>query len=610
MGQKKTDSPGEALPKRVFTLRTPKPRTLAERLLATAASPLERMLGLKRLDRVYADCANAPDPLAFMKTALESLNVSYSVLQEDLERIPKKGPVVVVANHPFGALEGIILAVVLRTVRPDSKMMANFILSRMPQLRELFLYVDPFDREGSAANNIGPLRESMRWLQQGHLLGVFPAGEVAHLHLRQLEVTDPPWSHTISRIVQRARVPVVPIFFRGGNSALFQVLGLVHPSLRTVMLPRELLRKRHTTVEVRVGSLIPARRLGAFEKVEDITAFVRHRTFMLQHRGRKPSSASTAAAQVQNLQPIVEATPIDAMAREIDSLPASYMLLEADDMRVYHVRAGQAPLVLRELGRLRELTFRATGEGTGKPIDIDPFDDTYVHLFVWNVRQQHIVGAYRLGLTDEILPRSGKTGLYTSTLFDYKPGLLEQINPAIELGRSFVRCEYQKSYTPLLLLWKGIGRFISSQPRYKTLFGPVSISNTYLTVSRQLMVEFLRSHNNLPALARFVEARNPFRVRRNLRGCEKPMVQSLLKDSDDVSDLIADLEGDQKGLPVLIRHYLKLNAKMLAFNLDPEFSDVVDALMLVDLRTTDRKLLDRYMGKEAAQAFLKYHEGR
>jgi putative hemolysin len=263
---------------------------------------------------------------------------------------------------------------------------------------------------------------------------------------------------------------------------------------------------------------------------------------------------------------------------------------------------------LQEIGRLREITFRATNEGTGKARDLDRFDNWYTHLFVWHKTRGEIVGAYRLGITDEIVAERGTAGLYTSTLFKYRAGLVERMGPAIELGRSFIRLEYQRSYAALLLLWKGIGRIVVERPQCKALFGPVSISNDYQTSSKHLMVQFLAASHYVPDLAELTRPRHPFRPPGMKKLTAQGRLNRLLSDSDAVDDVVAELEPDGKGMPVLLRQYLKLGARFFAFNVDPDFSDALDALMLVDLTKTDRKLLQRYMGEEGMGSFLRWHK--
>jgi putative hemolysin len=305
-------------------------------------------------------------------------------------------------------------------------------------------------------------------------------------------------------------------------------------------------------------------------------------------------------------EPIVPPQDPGALAAEVTALPVDYLLAEHEELAVYHAAARQIPVVMREIGRLREITFRATGEGTGRAIDLDSFDGDYVQLFIWHRAKREIVGAYRLGQTDTILADKGKRGLYTSTLFDYRTALLERLGPALELGRTFVRQEYQRSFAPLLLLWKGIGHYVVRHPRYKMLLGPVSISNTYQSASRQLMVQFLKAHHLMAGLSDLVRPRNPFREQR-VGGWDAESVKTMVKQSDDLSELVAELEPDQKGIPVLLKQYLKLGAKLLAVNLDPDFSDVVDGLIVVDLTRTERRVLEKYMGKEGAGGFLRYH---
>jgi len=262
--------------------------------------------------------------------------------------------------------------------------------------------------------------------------------------------------------------------------------------------------------------------------------------------------------------------------------------------------------VLREIGRLREYTFRKVGEGTGRSIDVDVFDEHYHHLFTWNREKKEIVGAYRLGLADEIVKKYGVKGLYTYTLFKFDHRLIDKLLPCVEMGRSFVRPEYQRSFSSLLLLWKGIGVFIARNPQYATLFGPVSISNEYRDHSRRLMLRSLSLSNFANDLARLVKPRNP--PKGNVRAeWSLDTFNPYISDVDNVSAIVQDIEGGKKGIPILLRQYLKLGGRVLAFNVDEEFSDVVDGLIAIDLRKTDARTRVKYMGEEASTAFCNYH---
>lgn len=580
------------------------------RLYDRSVPSLERLFGVDRINAVYSHCGGgAVDAVEFIGRCLDYLRVRCVVAPEDLARIPKSGPLVVVSNHPFGAIDGLMLGWALRKVRPDVKIMVNFLLARIPNLRELFFFVDPFGGDEAKARNSKPMRDSLRWLQNGGLLAAFPAGEVAHLDLKQREVTDCAWNPTIARIARRTGAPVLPVYFDGRNRAIFQILGLIHPRLRTAMLPREVFAKEGQKVEMRIGSVIPAKRLAEFGSDEEAVAYMRRRAFLLRHR----PSAMAKTRRLANgkvvpavQEPVIDAVDPESMVRELAALPADQLLVEHDDLLVYQARTPQIPQVMREIARLREITFRATGEGTGRGMDLDTFDADYFQMFIWNRATREIVGAYRLGPTDEILPRKGKAGLYTSTLFDYREQLLQELGPALEMGRSFVRPEYQRSFAPLLLPWKGIGAMLLRMPRYRMLFGPVSISNDYQSASRQIMVHFLQVHHLEGGLASLVRPRNPFPEQR-VSEWDAASVKAMVRASDDLSEIVSEVEPDQKGIPILLKHYLKLGAKLLAVNLDPDFSDVVDGLILVDVPRIERRVLDKYMGKEGAETFRRRH---
>jgi putative hemolysin len=300
--------------------------------------------------------------------------------------------------------------------------------------------------------------------------------------------------------------------------------------------------------------------------------------------------------------PVIDPVPLPMLREEIAALDSQRQsLASSGELQVYCTRAQSIPLVLREIGRLRELTFRAAGEGTGKCADLDAFDESYLHLFVWDARAEAVVGAYRLGLVDEILAAQGSSGLYTHSLYKYPPRMLSQLRHGIELGRSFVRSEYQRSYAPLLMLWRGIGQLIERAPQYATLFGSVSISSAYSHESRRLMVEYLSCYDASSALRPRVIARQP---------CDRGAVPSSLaapRTIEELSRMIADAEPDRKGVPVLLRHYLRLGGRIVAFTIDREFSNTLDALVIVDLRHTETSLLERYMGQAGARTFREYH---
>lgn len=581
-----------------------------KKLFSVVKGSLEWMFSLKGLNKLYSDAKKdgKDQDRFFFEQLLETMNTTYQMTERDLERLPKDGKAVVVANHPFGGIEGIILGSIFRSIRPDSKIMANYLLNYIPETRDLFFFVDPFGGKEAARNNIRSLRSSMEHVEDGGLLGIFPAGEVSHLKLFKGKIIDPDWSTTVARIVRKTKAPVIPIYFNGFNGALFQLAGLLHPRLRTAMLPRELLNKKDKQIEIRVGKQISWSKLKDFEDDASLTEYIRQRTYMLQNRvSEKNEKKASFSLNVnkQKMEPIIDPVEVDDLVTDVENLPKEQMLLENAEYAVYHAGTKQIPNIMREIGRLREHTFRDTQEGTGKSIDIDEFDEYYDHLFVWHKDKHEIVGAYRLGRTDLIMEKFGKKGLYTTTLFDMKSSLFDQINPALEMGRSFVSKKYQRSFAPLLLLWKGIGHFVAKFPKYKILFGPVSINKEYHSFSRHLMVTFLTMNNYLPDLAKMVKPKMPFKTK-SIKGIDTKN-KTIIEDIDDVSELISEFEKDEKGVPILLKQYLKLGGKLLGFNVDPNFSDVLDGLILVDLTKTDPQLLRRYLSDEGMKKFYEIH---
>jgi len=573
-------------------------------LFSMVKMPLSKILRLETLNSMYTELKEKESDEPFIDKALEILGVKFTVGGQPLSRIPKTGPVVAVCNHPFGVLEGLMLAKAIREVRPDIRIMANGLLGMIPEMKDILIQVDPFGRDDSAKKNIAGLKASMKWLREGGLLVIFPAGEVSSLHVRKARVADPQWSPMVGRIIRKTGASALPVFFEGRNSGVFQTLGLIHPSLRTVLLPNENLKHamKHP-LRLTFGSVVDSARVGEFESDIELTDYLRFRTYLLRKGSKRAALASEQGSKRQ--APIANSRGRHILASEVAALPDENILLKSGDFTVFHAGAFNIPRLLREIGIQREITFRAVGEGTGKAMDIDEFDDTYRHLVLWNHRENEVAGAYRFGLTDELLKEHGPKGLYTSTLFNYRPGFLESMGPALEMGRSFIVPKYQKAYQPLLLLWKGVAAFVVANPRYSRLFGCVSISADYSGLSRELIMGFMGRHCNMPELSGMAIPKNPPTVK-SLPKVDLRMPDVLFNRFDDIGDLISDVE-DGKSIPVLLRQYLKLGGKIIGFNVDPDFNDCLDGLILVDLLKSDPKTLGRFMGKDGVEEFLAAH---
>ncbi|MCS7044181.1 MAG: lysophospholipid acyltransferase family protein [Bryobacteraceae bacterium] len=528
---------------------------------------------------------------------LEALGVVLDAAGSECERIPDTGALVVAANHPTGLLDGAVAAALCLRRRADVRILINHLLPVHEALEPYLIRVDPYGRRESAAANRIPLRRAVGWLRRGGCLVVFPAGEVSRLDWKHWGVADPEWSPSVARLIRLGRADALPLYIRASNSPAFHLLGAVHPRLKTLRLPAELLNKRGARVEVRVGMPVPFSRLAALDD-RSMAAHLQARNILLGKCSLRPAPAPPCPAPAA---PAV-CTPPDALDRAL----AQDCLVETRDWAVTRFRGAEDPALMEIIGRLREAAFREAGEGTGSDLDIDAFDPHYDQLVLWNLADRAPAGGYRICATADVLPRLGPQGLYTSTLFRFHPDFFRRLGPAAELGRSFIAPCYQKLYMPLLLLWQAIGVWIRRRPECRRLFGPVSISASYQDVSRLLLSTAMLETARHPELAPLVKPRRPLR-HREARAIRNEWRRLRLLHPEQISELIAALEPDGKGMPVLLRQYLRLGGRVLAFNVDPHFSNALDALIVVDLLETDRPLLDRYLGREGAEQFLAFH---
>ncbi len=585
-------------------------KTRLKRACFSCVQPvLNRILALDKINYHYHQALNDTFPELFAARVLKSMNITIDVSAEDLDSIPRTGSVMVVGNHPFGGLEGLILPTVFETIRPDIKLMANFILTLIPELADMFFAVNPFAIGSGNPQNYKGLRAAISWLQKGNTLGMFPAGEVSHLHLNNMQIMDGPWHPVAARLIQMTQCVTIPVYFYGCNSRRFQVAGLMHPGIRTLMLTREMLKKQNSTISLRIGRPISAQKSLSFETPEKLTDYLRMRTYILKNKFvERPKFSFPRLKRKKQVYeaPVAKPENRDNLVRELNELPESHFLTDKPPFQVCYFLPTESPFLLNEIGRLRELTFRQVGEGTGKSRDIDEYDSYYIHIIVWDADNNEIVGAYRAGRTDKILAAKGKKGLYTSTLFNYRSNLLKQISPALELGRSFIQPRYQKQFAPLMLLWKGIGQYVVQNPHYRYLLGPVSISREYSDLSRWFLKLFLQKNYDHPELSRKVRPLNPPKLK-DAQIWSSDMSSHVVQDINEVDELIREMELKMSGVPVLLRQYLKLDAKLLGLNIDPDFGHVLDALLLIDLAGVDIKILQKYMGRDEAGRFLSHY---
>ena len=530
--------------------------------------------------------------LEFVDKILETIGVSIEFDENDLKNIPKTGSFIAIANHPYGGVEGLALVKLLCTVRPEAKVMVNFILKKIPNLSEFFVAVNPFENV-QHSSSISGLKATFELIQNGTPIGIFPAGEVSTFNLEAQEVTDRLWHPVVGKLIAKAKVPVVPIYFHGNNGLLFNVLSFIHPTLRTAKLPSEFLNKQGLKMKVRIGKPIKIEDISYKKDTNKLLDFLRARTYALGtslEEDKKLFNPINLFKTKKKPEAIVEETKLNLLVDEISKLE-EFKVWTEKNYEVYITPTSQIPNILREIGRLREITFREVGEGTNKKIDLDNYDIYYNHLFIWDKDLQNIVGAYRIGKGDEILNTMGRRGFYLSELFKIKEPFYPILRQGIELGRSWVRKEYQQKPLPLFLLWKGILKYLADHPQYRYLFGPVSISNNFSKLSKSLIVDFITKNHFDYELAHYVKPKNKFKA--DLTPIDTDLLVESSESLKDLDGLIGDIENSHLKIPVLLRQYMNLNAKIICFNIDPKFSDCLDGFLVVDAQKIPTEMFEK-----------------
>ncbi|MHA6278813.1 GNAT family N-acyltransferase [Salinimicrobium sp. CAU 1759] len=519
----------------------------------------------------------------FIDSILKAFEIDFEIPEDDLKRIPKTGPFITISNHPLGGIDGMILLKLLLSQREDFKVIANFLLQRIEPVQPYIMPVNPFEDHKEAQSSTKGLKEAIMHLRDGKPLGIFPAGEVS-TYRDERRIVDRPWDPAAMKLIQKAKVPVIPIYFHAKNSTFFYRLASVSDILRTAKLPSEMLSQKKRKIKVRIGNAISPQDVADITTVESLTAFLRRKTYMLANAFEKKPFLKGIPKNFKIPKPpkkIVEETSGDLMLGEVETCrKLDKRLLESKNYEVFLAKKEIIPNILKEIGRLREITFRAIGEGTNMSTDLDKFDDYYYHMFLWDNEANKIAGAYRMGMGAEIFEKFGINGFYLQDLFRFEPELHKMMSESIEMGRAFIIKEYQQRPMPLFLLWKGIVHCTLRFPKHKYLIGGVSISNKFSNFSKSLMIEFMRSHYYDPYVAQYVRPKKEFKVK--LKDGDKDMIFDETKaDLNKFDKIIDEVEPGSMRLPVLIKKYIKQNARVVAFNVDPLFNDAVDGLMYI-----------------------------
>lgn len=521
----------------------------------------------------------------FVEQVLRSFDFNIRLTESERARIPSSGRVVIVANHPIGSLDGLALLHLVRGVRPDVKVVANELLTSIAPLHSVLLPVTNMGKKASSRDNLRAIR---RHLESECALIIFPAGEVSRL--APSGVRDGVWQSGFIKLASSTCSPVLPIHVAGRNSLFFYSLSMLARPLSTLWLVREMFKQSHNTVDARIGRSIPHEIYTAsgFAPTQLARMFRKH-VYRLGSGGKPIFRSIETVAPAENRQ---------LLQQELGD--SDYLGSTPDGKSLYLVDYTASPCVMRELGRLREYTFRSIGEGTGQPRDIDRYDRDYVHLVLWDPDEREIAGAYRLADAGKLIDARGITALYSSTLFHFPDSVVLQLRQGLELGRSFVQPRYQTRHS-LDYLWWGIGAFLKRNPGHRYLFGPASISRHYGSDGTALLTSYYGHYFAAPELG--IRARNPLRLQDNIAAKAR---DGFLGDDPDADFRTLKTRLSALGLPVptLYKHYAQAmcpgGVSFSAFNVDTAFGDCVDSFVLADLEKLTPRKRQRYLNRESA----------
>jgi len=539
------------------------------------ARPLLRSVGRwSRLDRIEAFLRRNANVRGFdfVAAGLEFIEGRYHVDPAALARIPATGRLLIVANHPSGALDALALLDAVGRIRRDVRIVANDLLGAIGPLQDLLL---PVRILGGKVQ-----RSSLQAVEQAlaaeQCVIVFPAGEVSRLSL--LGIRDGRWQRGFVRFARAAAAPVLPVRVEARNSALFYGASTLFKPAGTALLAREMFARRGRPLRLRIGEPM---QLGQGDPGAQLLA-VRRAVYAL---GRSTAIAEGCPA---GPEPLAAPVPPAQVAAAIAA--ATVLGQTADGKQILLASCTADSPLLHELGRLRELTFRQVGEGTGRSRDLDDFDLHYQHIVIWDGTAQRIAGAYRIMRGAQALARRGLAGLYGASLFRDSDDAIPRIAEGLELGRSFVVPDYWGSRS-LDYLWQGIGAYLQCQPGIRYLFGAVSISAALPRDAREQLVAYYQRYYG--AADGRVQSNRPFQY------FAAPPCFGEMDAAAAFDVLKANLAALGTGVPTLYRQYTDLcepgGARFLAFGVDPDFSDSIDGLIEVDLHAIRPHKRKRYL---------------
>jgi len=522
--------------------------------------------------------------LDFIEQVLNYFDFSFSVLDKERERIPLTGKLVIVANHPIGSLDGLALLKLISEVRHDVKVVGNEVLSAIEPMQSLLLGVDNM----GGSSELQQIKAIHKHLENDGAVIFFPAGEVSRFGPKGIK--DGKWRSGFLKVASRHRAPILPIFVDGRNSTFFYSLSLLAKPLSTLWLIREMFKQSNQSLKMRIGDPIRFQNYSCVgSDIKQRTALFRRHVYNLQRPKKAIFTDLAAVAHPENRQ---------QLRKEIRQ--SQLLGKTGDGKEIYLFHYAPDSCVMREIGRLRELSFRAVGEGTGKRRDMDQYDCHYQHLVLWDEQELEIVGSYRIGVAKDIISKCGVSGLYSSTLFDYQPAMDYVFERGLELGRSFVQPSYWGKRS-LDYLWFGLGAFLREHPHFRYLFGPVSLSSDFNETAKATLVHvyqhYYGSKMNLAA------PKIPYEP-----DYDELVPQNLFCGTDykeDFKHLKSFLAGHDVSIPTLYKQYIDVceqdGVQFAGFNIDPDFSNCIDGLIVVDTVRLKTKKRARYIDGSALE---------
>jgi len=539
------------------------------------------LLRFDKLNRVYSQIGDKKG-IMFVDELLKILSINYVFDSELLlKRVPKSGACIIVSNQPFGGLESILLIKILCQVRSDIKIVSTQLLQKIEPISDFFLEDNPFPKKTDKKSAIPGQEKASEHLANGGILCFFPAGDVSQFDDSRV-LSDKQWQFVTLKFIKQQKVQVVPVHFQGNNSRLFYLLASINSSLSQMKLPTEILHQQKKPVKIRIGHSISVTEQDKFADIYQYGRFLRAKTYCLSSKIEVKKFFNYSLKRQQHIEPVAEPVPHEKIIQEINKLGSEFLLFKIKNYTVFCAPSKQIPNILLEIGRLRELTFRLVGEGTNRSIDLDEFDLYYNHLFIWDTETEMIAGAYRVGKGADIMHKYGVRGFYIHSLFKIKDDLQDMLKQSMEFGRSFIVKDYQRKPMPLFLLWKGILYFTLKNPEYRYWIGPVSISDEYSSTSKEMIIKFIMAHHFNWKLAKNITPRNSYKfkaVDQNLN----VIMQTMDNDINSLDKFIGDVDEVNSGLPVLLKKYIKLNAKIIGFNVDPKFNNCLDGFIALDI---------------------------